>query len=317
MDVTLDVLTEQIISIDVVSEPAVELAVVVGSPGTNGVGVIPGGTTGQVLAKSSDADFDTAWEDPGAGTVASVNGESGIVSLTQDDIPDGTTTKQYTATEKTKLAGVATGATANDTDANLKARANHTGTQAISTIVNLQTSLDGKAASSHTHIASQVTDFATAVDARIQNIIAAAPAALDTLDEIAAALNDDPNFAATMTTALAGKQALNAALTAISGLSPTANDVMQYKSGAWTNRTIAQLKTDLALTKSDVGLGSVDNTADTAKPVSTAQQTALDARMVWADGTQNTRPTTSSKVIWVGGTTQPTGMLTGDIWIKA
>lgn len=41
----------------------------------------------------------------------------------------------YTSAEKTKLSGVATGATANDTDANLKNRANHTGTQAATTIV--------------------------------------------------------------------------------------------------------------------------------------------------------------------------------------
>lgn len=41
---------------------------------------------------------------------------------------------------------------------------------------------------------------------------------------------------------------------------------------------VATLKTDMALTKADVGLGSVDNTADTAKPVSTAQQTALDLK---------------------------------------
>jgi len=34
----------------------------------------------------------------------------------------------------------------------------------------------------------------------------------------------------------------------------------------------------VALVKGDVGLGSVDNTADTAKPVSTAQQAALDAK---------------------------------------
>ena len=32
------------------------------------------------------------------------------------------------------------------------------------------------------------------------------------------------------------------------------------------------------ITKAMVGLGSVDNTADSAKPVSTAQQTALDAK---------------------------------------
>lgn len=42
-------------------------------------------------------------------------------------------------------------------------------------------------------------------DQRIQNIVAAAPAALDTLAEIASALNNDPDFAGTMTTQLAKK----------------------------------------------------------------------------------------------------------------
>jgi hypothetical protein len=42
--------------------------------------------------------------------------------------------------------------------------------------------------------------------------------------------------------------------------------------------TAANAKTILALVKGDVGLGNVDNTADTAKPVSTAQQTALDLK---------------------------------------
>lgn len=42
-------------------------------------------------------------------------------------------------------------------------------------------------------------------DQRIQAVVAAAPAALDTLAEIADALNNDPDFAGTMTTQLAGK----------------------------------------------------------------------------------------------------------------
>lgn len=46
--------------------------------------------------------------------------------------------------DKVKLNSIAAGATVNDTDANLKSRANHTGTQAISTIVNLQSTLDSK-----------------------------------------------------------------------------------------------------------------------------------------------------------------------------
>ena len=46
------------------------------------------------------------------------------------------------AADKTKLGGIATGATANSTDAQLRARSSHTGTQAISTVTNLQPSLD-------------------------------------------------------------------------------------------------------------------------------------------------------------------------------
>ncbi|MBD8496650.1 DUF2793 domain-containing protein, partial [Pseudomonas syringae] len=53
-------------------------------------------------------------------------------------------TEDFTSAEKTKLSGIANGATANDTDANLKNRANHTGVQAISTVTDLQTTLDAK-----------------------------------------------------------------------------------------------------------------------------------------------------------------------------
>ena len=62
---------------------------------------------------------------------------------------------------------------------------------------------------------SDDTDFTTdshnkiptkyAVEQRIQAIVAAAPGALDTLNELAAALGNDANFATTMTNALAGK----------------------------------------------------------------------------------------------------------------
>lgn len=48
-------------------------------------------------------------------------------------------------TDKVKLEGIASNATANSSDATLVNRANHTGTQAISTINSLQTVLDSKA----------------------------------------------------------------------------------------------------------------------------------------------------------------------------
>ena len=53
--------------------------------------------------------------------------------------------------------------------------------------------------------ASDNTSLVNYVTSRINALIASAPGALDTLDELAAALGDDANFASTVTTALAGK----------------------------------------------------------------------------------------------------------------
>lgn len=61
--------------------------------------------------------------------------------------------------------------------------------------------------SAHTHATTDVTGLETYVDGRVQLIVDAAPAALDTLNELAAAIGDDANFAGTVTTALAGKAA--------------------------------------------------------------------------------------------------------------
>jgi hypothetical protein len=124
---------------------------------------------------------------------------------------DGSNAGVMTSAMQIKLAGVSTGATANDTDANLKARANHTGTQTASTI----------------------SDFSAAVDARV-----------------AAGITGKADLASpTFTGTVAG------------------------------------------ITKTMVGLGSVDNTADADKPVSTATQTALGAK---ADKTVTTNTQTAS-----------------------
>lgn len=77
-----------------------------------------------------------------------------------------------------------------------------------------------------------------------------------------------------LTSDLAGKQPLDGDLTAISGLTPTNDDVLQRKAGAWTNRTPAQLKTDLALTKTDVGLANVPNVDATNRANHTGTQLA-------------------------------------------
>ncbi|EBP3999179.1 phage tail protein [Salmonella enterica subsp. enterica serovar Enteritidis] len=55
------------------------------------------------------------------------------------------------------------------------------------------------------------------VASSIAAMVDSAPAALDTLNELAAALGNDPNFATTMINALAGKQPLDNTLTNLSG----------------------------------------------------------------------------------------------------
>lgn len=58
----------------------------------------------------------------------------------------GLSSADFTAGEKTKLGGIAASATSNASDAELRARASHTGTQAISTVTGLQATLDAKQA---------------------------------------------------------------------------------------------------------------------------------------------------------------------------
>ena len=55
------------------------------------------------------------------------------------------------------------------------------------------------------------------------------------------------------------------------GIAPANDDLLQRKSGEWSNRTPAQVKIDFAVTRADVGLALVDNTADVDKPVSIAE----------------------------------------------
>ena len=91
-----------------------------------------------------------------------------------------------------------------------------------------------------------------AASTAVAAVIDAAPEALNTLNELAASLADDANYATTVTNALALKAPLE---------SPTFTGTVS------------------GITKGMVGLGNVENTADVDKPVSTATQTALDAKL--------------------------------------
>ncbi|WP_205287908.1 phage tail protein, partial [Escherichia coli] len=76
------------------------------------------------------------------------------------------------------------------------------------------------------------------VMAAIAALVDSSPDALNTLNELAAALGNDPNFATTMTNALAGKQPKDATLTALAELA-TAADRFPY----FTGNDVASLAT--------------------------------------------------------------------------
>ena len=115
---------------------------------------------------------------------------------------------------------------------------------------------DARTPTAHSHAIADVSGLQTAlntkatpadVTAAVAAVVNASPASLDTLAELAAALNNDASFSATVTNALAAKAPI---------ASPTFTGTVS------------------GVTKAMVGLGSVDNTSDASKPVSTAQAAA-------------------------------------------
>lgn len=94
--------------------------------------------------------------------------------------------------------------------------------------------------------------------------------AADDANSVATQVNTNTDDIADLTT---GKQDADSDLTAFGALMPSNDDFLQRKAGAWTNRTVAQVKTDLAVSKSDVGLGNVDNTSNTTERAATATLT--------------------------------------------
>ncbi|MDA9982717.1 tail fiber domain-containing protein [Gammaproteobacteria bacterium] len=101
----------------------------------------------------------------------------------------------------------------------------------------------------------------TQVNNAIQGVVDAAPAALDTLNELAASLNDDSDFAGTMTTALAGKQAT---LTAGSNITITDGTISSTDTNTNTQLSDAQVRSKFSAgTNVAISSGGVISSTDT------------------------------------------------------
>ena len=206
-----------------------------------------GGTVGQVLAKIDSTNFNSQWIDPPEG------GGAGLVDGDMGDITVGgggtTLTIDALVVTSAKLAdqAVTNAKLADMTQNTVKGRIT-TGGPPQDLTINQTKALLGLANVDNT--ADTAKPISTAQQA-----------------------------------ALDGKQPIDTDLTVIAALSPTNDTILQRKVGVWVASTPATVKTDLALTKTDVGLANVDNTNDLAKPVSSATQTALNLKFNIAGGT--------------------------------
>lgn len=136
--------------IEVASGGTVDLTLVAPAGQAGGAllveGIPAGGTTGQILAKASGADYDNEWIDPptgggSGGAVTSVAGKTGAVTLVKGDVGLGNVDNTSDAAKPVSSA--------------------------------TQTALNGKAATSHTHPASAITDFNEAVEDRVGAMVVA------------------------------------------------------------------------------------------------------------------------------------------------
>ena len=176
---------------------------------------------------------------------------------------------------------------------------------------NIVTSLNSKLE------ASDLTGYATEtyVDNSIANLVDTAPATLDTLNELAAALGDDPNFATTVTNSIAGKAdaththtvadvtdvtATAAELNVLDGITATTAE-LNYTDGVTSN-----IQTQL------------DGKAASSHTHTSSQITDLTTNVVSrTNGTVSTASTSSTVVRNITlSTADPSGGADGDVWLK-
>jgi hypothetical protein len=94
------------------------------------------------------------------------------------------------------------------------------------------------------------------VTGAVSDLIGAAPAALNTLSELADAINDDASFATTLTNSLAGKQPLDADLTAIAALAGTSGILRKTAADTWSLDTNTYLTANQSISVSGDATGS-------------------------------------------------------------
>jgi hypothetical protein len=252
-------------------------------------------TTNEVLFVYSNSEWIAAGGAPGndgdsAYEIALANGFAGtqqqwlnsLVGASGTNGTNGTNGADSTVPGPTGPAG-ATGATGPAGPAGADSTVpGPQGSQGPSGVISVTSPITNSGTSTSANIGIDLSSYYTSsqVDTAIAAVVDAAPGTLNTLNELAAAINDDASYAATITTALGNKQ------DKISGVSDTEIGYLDGVTSAIQTQINSKAPTESptftgtvsGVTKAHVGLGNVDNTSDANKPVSTVQQTALDLK---------------------------------------
>lgn len=161
-----------------------------------------------------------------------------------------TDTNAFTNALLSKLNGIAAGATANSSDATLLNRANHTGTQAASTITE-----------DSTH--RFTTDAEKSTWNGKQDALAFTPE--NAANKSSSVVTDQTSTTKYPTV----KSVFDWAASAIAWVASYGSSIVSHLSNTSNPHSV---------TKAQIGLSDVDNTSDLSKPVSTATQSALDLK---------------------------------------
>jgi hypothetical protein len=166
-------------------------------------------------------------------------------SQTNANIGDAITKKHAqlcASADFTKLGGIEVGAN----------KYVHPAAHVITEVTGLQTALDGKSDDGHIHDGRYYTEAET--DQKIAALVESAPETLDTLNELAAALDDDPNFATTVATQIGTK------VDKVAGKGLSTND---YTDAEQTKLTGIAAGAQVNTIDAGGGLAALDATADT------------------------------------------------------
>lgn len=172
------------------------------------------------------------------------------------------------------LSGDATGAVYFDgsLDADIVVTVgNDTHTHEFSNLTGKPTTLSGYNITDADTSAQVTTKINNAVSALVDS----SPAVLDTLNELAAALGDDPNFATTVATNIATKVTKNEDIVAGTGTKIT-YDIKGLVTGSTTPTTLSGYSIDDAYTKTELNSGQLDTRYYTESEVDAALALKVD-----------------------------------------